>query len=121
VSLSAPDLPQGLWFGGASEVGPFNGPAPSSTYSVGADAVTNLFDPTVTSSTGNPWSLLLGLTNTYTPLLLSPGQSGSITVTITPQAPSGTVVSGFLAVETETPFPVNSDIFATFPYTYTVG
>lgn len=57
----------------------------------------------------------------YTPLTLAPGQSGTITVTITPNAPKGTVVSGFIAVDTFNQATSSGDEIINIPYTYTVG
>jgi hypothetical protein len=103
------------------EIGPFgSGTAPQTTFSCGAAAVTKTSDPAVESSTGNIWSALENLTTTFSPLVLQPGQSGDITVTITPNASPGTLVRGFLAVETWNPVTVSSDQLANLPYSYRV-
>jgi hypothetical protein len=52
---------------------------------------------------------------------LQPGQSGDITVTITPGGSVGQVVSGFLAVESFSFVTFSSDQFASIPYIYRVG
>ncbi|HLY82334.1 MAG TPA: hypothetical protein VKQ71_05075, partial [Acidimicrobiales bacterium] len=119
VTYSAPDIAASLWSCPPTEIGP--GPSVATVFSCGAAATTKTFDLAVDSSTGNIWSALEGLTATYNPLLLQPGQSRDITVTITPTAPTGTVVSGFLAVESFNFNTISSDQFAMIPYRYTVG
>jgi hypothetical protein len=122
ASLAAPDIPASLWSCAPSEIGPFppSGATPAG-FGCGAIATTNTFDPTVTSGTGNIWSALEGLTSTYSPLVLGPGQTGSIPVTITPTGTSGTVESGFIAVETFNFNTFSSDQLTTVPYKYTVS
>jgi len=57
----------------------------------------------------------------YTPLVLAPGASGTITVVITPSASSGTVVTGSLQLDTFTPFTNSGDQVISIPYKYRVG
>jgi hypothetical protein len=75
----------------------------------------------VASSTGNIWSALEGLTATYSPLVLAPGQAGDITVTFTSTGNKGDLVAGFLAVETFNFNTISSDQVARIPYSYRVG
>ena len=119
VMLHAADIPASIWSCTPTEIGP--GPATSTNYSCGALASTRAFDSTVTSSTGNIWPALEGLTASYSPLVLMPGQSGDITVTFTPSGSSGTVVSGFIAVETFNFNTVSSDQLVNVPYSYTIS
>jgi hypothetical protein len=58
---------------------------------------------------------------TYNPLVLDPGQSGTINVAISPTDPIGTKVSGFLALETFNFTTFSSDELVSLPYAYTVG
>ena len=119
ATMHASDVPASIWSCTPTEIGP--GLATSTTYSCGAAAKTRAFDLAVASSTGNIWSALEGLTGTYAPLILMPGQSGDITVTITPSGSKGTVVSGFIAVESFSFVTISSDQLARIPYTYTIG
>lgn len=119
VTLQAPDIAASLWSCTPTEI--TTGLAVSTTYSCGADATTKAFDPAVDSSTGNIWSALEGTTTTYNPLVLLPGQSGDITVTITPNRSKGTHVSGFLAVETFNFVTDSSDQLVNLPYKYKIG
>jgi hypothetical protein len=121
-TIVAKDLPASIYSCAPTEIGPFpSGTATQTTFSCGAAAITRTFDPAVGSSTGNVWSALEGLTNTFSPLVLQPGQSGDISVTITPTAAAGTVVSGFLAVDTWNPNTISSDQLVNIPYSYKVG
>jgi hypothetical protein len=119
ATLKAPDIAASLWSCTPTEIGP--GLATKTTYSCGADATTKAFDPAVDSSTGNIWSYFEGLTGTYAPLVLLPGQSGDITVTITPNGSKGTQVSGFLAVESFNFNTFSSDQLVNLPYKYKIG
>ncbi len=96
-------------------------------------ATSAAFDPAVTSSTGDLWLGSLGPNTGYAPIVVDPGQTVTITVTITPQAATGTTVSGTLYLDdasivpgavTENSisgnFPEGSDV-ASFNYQYTVG
>ena len=58
-------------------------------------------------------------------MLLNPGQTGTITVTITPTGPSGTVVKGVLYLDDFTagvpPYgQLAGDELIGFPYSYTI-
>lgn len=86
-----------------------------------AVATTSPFDGAITSSTGDAWALAVNAKAPYTPLTLAPGQSGMITLTITPNAAPGTVVSGFIAVDTFNQATTSGDELINIPYTYTVG
>jgi hypothetical protein len=95
--------------------GGFAKPTAGGTYSCSATVVTKAFDRNVTSSTGDLWA-----DGNMTPLELKPGQSGTITVTITAPNPSGTrqTESGFVPIETFNPETFSGDFYKSFPYTY---
>ena len=59
--------------------------------------------------------------STYNPLVLDPGQTGTITVSISPTDANKTKVRGFLTLETFNFNTLSSDEVATFPYAYRVG
>ena len=87
-----------------------------------ASRVTEMFDPAVTSSTGNLWDGSLS-----SPLYLLPGQSGTIEVDIAPAGAAGTVVSGTLYVDDFSLGEMSGlglpdgDELAAIPYQYTSG
>jgi hypothetical protein len=92
-------------------------------------ATAQQLDAAARPSTGNPVARLLGQsTCPYTPLTLAPGQTGTITVIIKPDASAGTAIHGFLYVDAVN---ANSSTFGSItgsgdevvaiPYAYTVG
>ncbi len=118
---TASELPASIWSCAPSEQGPFATTATATTYSCGALAVTNAFAPDVSTSAGNLWADVELGSNTYNPLVLQPGQTGTITVQISPTDATGTTVRGFLTVESFNFNTISSDELVTFPYAYKVG
>jgi len=118
---TASELPASVWSCAPAEQGPFATTATATTFSCGALAVTNTFAPDVSTSAGNLWGDLELGTNTYNPLVLLPGQTGTITVQISPTDAAGTTVHGSLTVESFNFNTLSSDELITFPYAYTVG
>jgi hypothetical protein len=89
---------------------------------------TSAFDTAVSSPTGDLWQSgadpsALG---SFNPVVVSPGQSVTIPVTITPSVSSGSTVSGTLYVDDTYFFlyeffdGLNGNHVAAVPYTYTV-
>ena len=79
-----------------SEIGPYPSGAPAGTVSLSMSATTKAFDTSVTSDTGD---LELASTNpatTFSPIVINPGQSATVNISITPSGGSGSVVSGTL-------------------------
>jgi hypothetical protein len=110
----------GIWFASPNECGPYAAPAPVGTVSVSLSANTKPFDPAVASTPGDLWTL-----GALSPVVIAPGQTATINVTITPAGPSGTVVAGTLYVDDLVadvpPYGQTSgDELAAFPYTYTI-
>ena len=102
ATLAEPEVPWGAWITIPSLIGPY-GPAgaPTTPVITTAFALMQPFDAAMSPSTGDPWAdLVLGGT-TYSPLILAPGESGTMTVTITPDASAvGSTVNGYLYVDT---------------------
>jgi hypothetical protein len=123
---------KGIWFGALQEIGPF-GPdgARPGTASFTALLRTNGFDPAVKSSTGDPFDFSVDPAGTGgTPVIIQPGQSATIQVTITPAGHRGDSVSGHLNLVTvpllptgltALPFNGTGEVIATLPYSYRVG
>jgi subtilisin family serine protease len=120
AALAAPEVAPGLFFGIPEATGPFTS-ATTGTVNLAAVANTNPFDPAVTSTSGDVWAQSVNASAPYTPVTLDPGQTGTITLTITPSAPKGTVVRGFIGVDTLNLGTVSGDELVNIPYTYTVG
>ena len=123
ASVSAAQVTPGPWVADASLVGPF---PPGGVPPTSADFITvghcRAFDATITSTTGDIWLTSVDPSPPpFTPLVLQPGQTGTITVTITPTGPPGTVVTGNLFIDDFSNDTGGGDELATIPYTYTVG
>jgi hypothetical protein len=96
---SAHPVANGQWGLAPSMVGPFDS-AQSGTVDTGMLAHTQAFDRNAESSTGDIWRQAVDANAPdFTPLVLGPGQSGTITVTFTPQGRRGTKVDGTLYVD----------------------
>jgi hypothetical protein len=115
----------GFWGAAPTECGPYPGPAPAGTVSSAMTVVAKQFDTSVTSSTGDVELASINPAATFTPVVINPGQSATIDVTITPSGAAGTQVSGTLYVDdllTAIPpydqFAV--DELAGLPYSYTI-
>ena len=120
ATLDAGRVSQGLWSATPTALGPTNGPVTgSATYS--ASVHTKAFDSTATSTTGDAWLFATNADTPFTPLVLEPGQTGTITVTITPTGAAGTAVSGVLYVDTFSNAVLSGDELAAIPYSYTIG
>jgi hypothetical protein len=139
-SFTADPVAPGAWTVAPDVVGTFGTtPATAESVTTAVTATANAFDPAVSSSTGDMWqasvdpSALTGLS----PVVIGPHQSGTITVTITPQGSAGSHQSGTLYIDVEDLFlfQVNSSIVngnsglpepngseaVAIPYSYTVG
>jgi hypothetical protein len=118
----------GLWFATPTQIGPYATPVTPVVGTVSGVAVTQEFDLAAVPSTGDGIGFFAGTTpEDYTPLTLDPGQTGTITVLITPQAGAGTVSGNLyvdaLAVDANTQLPMTliDDELVAIPYSYTVG
>jgi hypothetical protein len=120
----------GIWYAAPTECGPYSGPAPAGSATVSMTAQIKPFDPAVTSAPGDLWLAAVdgpSALSSFAPVVVNPGQTATINVTITPSGASGTVVSGSLYVDTSstgTPTAVYSqlagDELAALPYAYTI-
>ena len=146
VKVHADQVSPGVWVADAGQVGPFTGPSTPGSVSLSASARCRLFDTTVTTPAGDFWTLgvtaqtpaakafrlpagaarrpglVAGKTSKAgpTPLVLAPGHTGKIMVTITPQGSHGKVVKGHLYVDSVDSFLLTGNELAALPYTYTI-
>jgi len=116
----------GVWQAQPTECGPYPGQALAGTATTAWTIQARAFDTAVTSPTGDVWLQAINPSSSASPVEISPGQTATINVTITPNATSGTVVSGDLYVDTfdggVPPYGQESgDEMAALPYEYTVG
>ncbi len=119
------NLTNGFWFATPSEIGPYPSGAPAGTVSMAMSATFKAFDNTVTSSTGDLERAALNPATTFSPVVINPGQSATVNVTITPSGASGTVDSGTLYVDdflTNVPpyGQQGSDELIGIPYSYSI-
>lgn len=122
ASLKVPEVPFGPWLAAPSLIGPY-GPAgaPAAPFTTSAVALMQPFDSAASADSGDIWADLTLGTNTFNPLVLAPGQSGKINVTITPDPNQvGTTVSGFLYVDTFNFAVSTGDEVVRIPYRYTI-
>jgi subtilisin family serine protease len=120
AALVAPEVAPGLFFALPEATGPFTA-GTTGTVNLAAVANTNPFDAAVTSTSGDVWAQSVNASAPYTPLTLAPGTTGTITLTFTPSAPKGTVVRGFIGVDTLNLATAAGDELVNIPYTYKVG
>jgi hypothetical protein len=123
ASLSKPEVPWGSWFIFPSLIGPYgpSGPPtePVQTY---AFALMKPFDSTMVADSGDVWLDVITGSNTFNPLVLAPGQSGTINLTITPDPHKvGQAVKGYIYLDTYSNVFFTGDEVARIPYTYTVS
>jgi hypothetical protein len=122
-TVRAPELAPSFYFGLPEPTGPFGATGVPSGASVNLAAVanTNPFDSAVSAETGDVWAQSVDATAPYSPVTLGPGDTGTITLTITPNARKGTVVRGFIDVDTFNLVSAGGDRLTTIPYAYRVG
>jgi subtilisin family serine protease len=120
AALAAPEVAATFWVALPDATGPFT-TRTTGTVNLAAVANTNPFDSAVSSSTGDIWDATVNPNATYTPLTLAPAQTGTITLTFTPNAAKGTVVRGFIAVDTFNLATASGDELINIPYSYTAG
>jgi hypothetical protein len=120
ASLSAPEIAPGLFLAFPQATGPFTS-GTTGTVNLTAVARTNPFDSAVTSTTGDAWLQSVKPSAPYSLLTLNPGGKGTIKLTITPNAPKGTVIHGFITVDTINLATASGDELVDIPYSYKVG
>jgi hypothetical protein len=129
VSTRSPAISQGRWLLEADPVLVFadQDKAPAKDTDKGMVnfalvAHTQSFDSTVTSSTGDHWlSGVLAQPPAFHPVTVEPGGSGDITVTVKPVGAKGTVVTGWLYVDSTTLSNSAGDELTAISYQYTIG
>ena len=118
----------GLWGAYPDEIGPYKGPAPAGLVKVSMTATTRQFDPAVSTAGGDLWLAATqgpSVLGTFGGVIVEPGESTILYVTITPSGPSGTVVSGTLYVDDSIgnlppSGQLTGDELAAIPYRYTI-
>jgi hypothetical protein len=127
ASVTGTPVTAGEWDIAPDVVGPF-GPtgATPETVNTTLTATTEGFDPAVSSFTGDLWQSALGGPVTVSPVIVQPGKSAVIPVTIAPTGHKGTKVSGVLYVDDDSLLSLygslapNADTVAAIPYSYVI-
>jgi hypothetical protein len=70
------------------------------------------------TSTSDPWLGAIGPPPTRNELILEAGQTGTITLTITPTGAPGTVVHGTLYIDNLDCLDGTGDVVTAIPYSY---
>ncbi len=116
----------GGWSSLPSECGPYpTGATPGTLNYVNMTAQTKQFDSTVTSDTGDFWLASTNPSAPFAPVIVKPGDTATINVTITPTGPKNTKVSGTLYVDDYVqgvpPYgQVAGDELVALPYAYMI-
>jgi hypothetical protein len=124
ATLTTREIAYGLWIMAPALIGPYPttgapGPYP---FTASAVAVMQPFDTAMSADSGDAWTILTFGTGSFNPLVLAPGQSGTINVTITPDPTKiGQVVSGFVYIDTYHPLVSTGDEVVSLPYSYRVA
>ncbi|MDH6130638.1 hypothetical protein P3T37_000005 [Kitasatospora sp. MAA4] len=129
-SASQP-IVSGFWSTYVQQIGPFtNAGAPAGTSTVTATAHTQAFDSALTSSTGDPFALAVNASAAQpTPVVVAPGATGTLQVTITPTGAKGSTVHGVLylvsgpagTATANSALGTTGSVLAAIPYSYTVN
>jgi hypothetical protein len=133
---AVPSVPPGVWaidpyLDGPDGVHGFK----TTTVQTAMSIRTKAFDPAVSSATGDLWESAVNTSAGVTPYVAEPGQTVTITVSITPKATAGTTVRGTLYLDDDTAIPEEAadtlvtpgvilpggSQLAALPYEYTVA
>jgi Subtilase family len=122
ATVAGPQLAPTTWLCDANPRGPLPGAGVTADIVCTATASTQPFDRSVSSSTGNRWLIAVDANPPpFRPVVLAPGGTATIPVTITPAEPSGTRVDGVLMVSTFDPTTGFGAELTAFPYAYLVA
>ncbi|MDX6345079.1 MAG: hypothetical protein QOH87_5217 [Trebonia sp.] len=117
---------QGLWFAVPAEIGPYPASgAPAAPVTTAMTATMQQFDTSASPATGDFWKFAvspLATSASYSLFTVNAGQTRTISLTVQPSAPSGTVVRGTLYIDDfvdSLQFLSGSQLVA-LPYAYTV-
>ena len=127
ATVTGSPVTAGEWDIAPDVVGPFGSTgATQETVDTTLTATTQAFDPAVSSFEGDLWQASLGAPITVSPIVVQPGHSATIPVTIAPSGAVGTSVSGFLYLDDDSLFSLygglapNANTVAAIPYSYVI-
>lgn len=122
----------GYWDAAVQEIGPFDSSGAKKGHAtINTSLRTASFDDAVSSSTGDPYQVSTDPSAKGTqPLVIKPGQTAALTVTVTPEGHKGKHVTGHLNLVTQPgtatgaggiPYESTGQVIDRLPYKYTVG
>jgi subtilisin family serine protease len=126
ATVSGNPITAGLWSVLPTVVGPFGStPATTEPTTSSMTATTAAFDPAVSSDTGDLWWASIGGPFSVSPVVVQPGKSATIVVTIAPSGAAGSTVSGNLYLDDDSLFlfgglAPNANTVAAIPYSYQI-
>ncbi len=116
----------GVWTANPDQLGPYPaGGATPGLVTVQMTATTKAFDTAVSCATGDLWLQSPDAANKLAPVVVGPGESKVISVTITPTGAPGTQVTGNLYIDAAVPSlppfgQTTGSELARVPYAYTI-
>jgi hypothetical protein len=123
ATLHNPEIPYGYWLATSTLSGAF-GPAgsPTAPLTTNAYVLAKDFDLAVTPDSGDFWLNANSNSSNFTPLILAPGASGTINLSIAPDTTKvGQTISGFIYIDTFDFTVGTGDEVVRIPYSYTVA
>jgi hypothetical protein len=123
ATIEKPEIPAGFWYAPSSLAGIF-GPsgAPSAPLTTNAYVLAKDFDLAVTPDTGDLWLGSNSNFSAFSPLILEAGASGTINLSIAPDASKvGQTISGMIYIDTFDFTVYTGDEVVAIPYSYTVA
>ena len=101
ASYSAAAVTQGDWNVIPQPTGPFGpaDPAQSSTVTLSMTATTQAFDPNASSPSGDLWEQAVNPQAPFAPVVVQPGRSATLYLTITPSGAAGSTVTGTIYLD----------------------
>jgi hypothetical protein len=127
ATFAANPVSPGLWDIAPTVAGAFGATgAPSEQVTTSMTTTSNAFDPTVKAPTGDLWRTSTNPGAHFAPIVVNPGQTATIPVTITPMGAAGTQATGTLYIDDsnnilfENFYSPNGDEVAAIPYAYTI-
>jgi hypothetical protein len=120
-AFSAQEVTPGVWFMAPALIGPFSGPA-SGTADTGMAAHTRVFDTSVTSPPGDPQLADVDPNApAAAPVVVRPGQTVTIPVTIAATSRRGSIITGDLFVDDNQGALGSVNEVSAIPYAYQIG
>jgi hypothetical protein len=122
ATVASSEVAPTVWFALPEMRGPFPPNGQQGSANLAALAHTNPFDTSIVPDTGDFWLQAVdpNAADSFAPIILNPGQTGRITLTITPSGSRGSVVRGFIGVDAIDLFTDSGDELDNVHYSYAI-